>query len=117
MLTHVWLIPGLMVVSFAAILLFGKRFSERITSGIGVFFIAVCFVLACVSGVNWIQRINHPVADTSADSALVTQPDGAPAPIPGQTDTEAVVGANRGPAEGAADTADHEGEAPTTEAG
>jgi NADH-quinone oxidoreductase subunit L len=102
MLTHVWIIPGLMALSVLIILFLGKRFSERVTSGIGIFFIAVCFALSCVTAVNWVQRINHPVADTSADEALVTQPDGGPAPIAGQSDAEAVVGANRGPAEGAA---------------
>jgi hypothetical protein len=42
--THVWIIPGLMAVSFLLILLLGKRFSERVTSGIGICFIGVCFV-------------------------------------------------------------------------
>ncbi len=105
MLTHVWIVPGLMVVSFLLILFFGKRFSERVTSGIGIFFIGLCFLLSCVAAVNWIQRINHPVPNTSAAQSLVTQPDGRPAPIAGQTDREAVVGAYRGPAEAAADNA------------
>ena len=115
MLTHVWIVPALMVVSFLVILFFGKRFSERITSSIGIFFIALCFVLSCVTAVNWVQRINHPIPDPSADAALVTQPGGAAAPIPGQSDAEAVVRANRGPVEGAADTAAATGETPTTE--
>ncbi len=115
MLTHVWIVPALMVVSFLVILFFGKRFSERITSSIGIFFIALCFVLSCVTAVNWVQRINHPIPDPSADAALVTQPGGGPAPIPGQSDAEALVKANRGPVEGAADTAAAAGEAPTTE--
>ena len=115
MLTHVWIVPALMVVSFLVILFFGKRFSERITSSIGIFFIALCFVLSCVTAVNWVQRINHPIPDPSADAALVTQPGGGAAPIPGQSDAEAVVGANRGPVEGAADTAAATGETPTTE--
>jgi NADH-quinone oxidoreductase subunit L len=111
MLTHVWIVPALMVVSFLVILLFGKRFSERITSSIGIFFIALCFVLSCVAAVNWVQRINHPIADPSADAALVTQPGGAPAPIPGQSDAEAVVKANRGPAATEATIAEHATEA------
>jgi NADH-quinone oxidoreductase subunit L len=117
MLTHVWIVPGLMALSFLLILFFGKRFSERVTSGIGIFFIGLCFLLACVTAVNWVQRINHPVADTSADRALVTQPDGAPAPIAGQSDAAAIAGANRGPTEAATDTAAKTaGETPTTEA-
>src|SRR3954451_16262357 len=121
MLTHVWIIPGLMAVSFVLILLLGKRFPERVTYGIGIFFIGVCFVLACVTSVNWIQRINHPVPDPSAAESVISQPsDGGPAPVPGMTDAQAVVGAEVGPAEGAAD-AEHaataEGETtPTTAA-
>jgi len=121
MLTHVWIIPGLMAVSFLVILLLGKRFSERVTSSIGIFFIGVCFVLACVTSVNWIQRINHPVPDPSAAESVISQPsDRGPAPVPGMTDAEAVVGAEVGPAEAAAD-AEHaataEGETtPTTAA-
>ena len=118
MLTHVWIIPGLMAVSFALILLFGKRFSEKITSGIGIFFIGVCFVLACVTSVNWIQRINDPVPDPSAAASVISQPsDAGPAPVPGMTDAEAVVGAEVGPAEAAADATHAAGEStPTTEA-
>ena len=71
--------PRLMAVSFLVILFFGKRFSERVTSGIGIFVIGVCFVLVVRRRrCNWIQRINHPVPDTSAAEALITQPDGAP---------------------------------------
>ncbi len=104
MLTHVWIIPGLMAVSFLVILLLGKRFSERVTSGIGIFFIGVCFVLACVTAVNWVQRVNHPVPDASAAEAVISQPsNGGPSPVPGMTDAEAVVGAEVGPAEAAAD--------------
>ena len=116
MLTHVWIVPGLMVVSFLLILFFGKRFSERVTSGIGIFFIGVCFVLSCTAAVNWIQRINHPVANASAAQALITQPDGRPAPIAGQSDADAVIGAYRGPAEAAADNAVKAESTATTEA-
>ena len=113
MLTHVWVIPGLMTVSFLLILFFGKRFTERVTSGIGIFFIAVCFVLSCVTVANWVQRINHPIADISADVALVTQPGGGPAPIAGQSDREAIVGARRGPLEGSIDQLVKAGETTT----
>jgi NADH-quinone oxidoreductase subunit L len=116
MLTHVWIIPGLMAVSFLLILFFGKRFSERVTSGIGIAFIGVCFVLACATTVNWVQRINHPVPDTSAAEAVISQPsDHGPAPIPGLSDAEAVAGAEVGPAEAAAD-ADHAESADSAEA-
>ncbi|MGZ4785307.1 MAG: NADH-quinone oxidoreductase subunit L [Acidimicrobiales bacterium] len=118
MLTHVWIIPGLMAVSFLAILLLGKRFSERVTSGIGIFFIGLCFVLACVTSVNWIQRVNDPVPDPSAAEAVISQPsDAGPAPVPGMSDAEAVVGAEVGPAEAATDQSHAAGETtPTTTA-
>jgi NADH-quinone oxidoreductase subunit L len=75
MLTHVWLIPAIMGTSFVLILLFGKRFSERITSGIGILAVGVCFVLALIAGVQWIQRVNSPPGNpASAVSAANTQP-------------------------------------------
>ena len=116
MLTHVWIVPGLMVVSFLLILFLGKRFSERVTSSIGVAFIGVCFVLSCTAAVNWIQRVNHPVPNLSAAQSLVTQPDGRPAPIAGQSDADAVTGAYRGPAEAAKDNAVKAGDNPATAA-
>src|SRR5690242_18911327 len=60
LLDKVFLLPLIMVGSFVVILLFGKRFSERVTSGIGVLAVLTCFVLACIVGVQWIQRVNHP---------------------------------------------------------
>ncbi len=78
MLTHVWIIPALMATSFAVILLFGRRFSERITSGIGIACVGVCFVLALVAGVQWIQRVNSPPGNpASALAAANTQPSSA----------------------------------------
>src|SRR6516225_1178855 len=75
MLTHVWLIPAIMGTSFVLILLFGKRFSELITSGIGILAVGVCFVLALIAGVQWIQRVNSPPGNpASAVSAANTQP-------------------------------------------
>jgi NADH-quinone oxidoreductase subunit L len=60
MLTHVWIIPALMTVSFVVILFFGRRFSERVTAGIGIGAIGICLVLSSVAGVQWIQRVNNP---------------------------------------------------------
>ena len=75
MLTHVWIIPAVMGVSFALILLLGRRFPERVTSGIGILAVGICFVLALVAGVNWIQRVNSPPGNpASAVSAANTQP-------------------------------------------
>ncbi len=59
-LENVWIIPTIMVGSFAAILFLGKRFPERITSGIGILAVGVCLVLSIGTGVQWIDRTNHP---------------------------------------------------------
>jgi NADH-quinone oxidoreductase subunit L len=59
-LTHAWIIPAVMTASFVIILFVGKRFSERVTSGIGIFAVGVCLVLSSGIGVQWVQRTNHP---------------------------------------------------------
>jgi NADH-quinone oxidoreductase subunit L len=59
-LENAWVIPAIMLGSFVTILFFGKRFSERITSGIGIFAVAVCLVLSFGVAVQWVQRTNHP---------------------------------------------------------
>jgi NADH-quinone oxidoreductase subunit L len=75
MLTHVWIIPAVMATSFALILLFGRRLPERVTSGIGIAAVGICFVLALIGGVQWIQRVNSPPGNpASAVSATNTQP-------------------------------------------
>ena len=75
MLTHVWIIPAVMATSFALILLFGRRLPERITSGIGIAAVGICFVLSLIAGVQWIQRVNSPPGNpASAVAATNTQP-------------------------------------------
>jgi NADH-quinone oxidoreductase subunit L len=59
-LTHAWIIPAVMATSFVLILFFGKRCSERITAGVGIFAVAVCLVLSTGVAVQWVQRTNHP---------------------------------------------------------
>ncbi|HYI62118.1 MAG TPA: NADH-quinone oxidoreductase subunit L [Acidimicrobiales bacterium] len=59
MLTHAFIIPLVMAVSFLAILAVGKRLPKG-GAEIGIAAIAVCFVLALATGVGWIQRTNHP---------------------------------------------------------
>ncbi|HMJ77729.1 MAG TPA: NADH-quinone oxidoreductase subunit L [Iamia sp.] len=59
MLTHAFIIPLIMAVSFVAILAVGKRL-PRGGAEIGIAAIALCFVLAIATGVGWIQRTNHP---------------------------------------------------------
>jgi NADH-quinone oxidoreductase subunit L len=57
MLEHVWLIPALPAASFVLILAFGKRLPKG-GSEIGIAAVAIAFVLACATGVGWIQRVN-----------------------------------------------------------
>ncbi|QYG94801.1 NADH-quinone oxidoreductase subunit L [Iamia sp. SCSIO 61187] len=59
MLTHAFIIPLIMAVSFVAILAVGKRL-PRGGAEIGIAAISICFVLAIATGVGWVQRVNHP---------------------------------------------------------
>jgi NADH-quinone oxidoreductase subunit L len=61
MLTHAFLIPLIMALSFLAILAVGKRLPKG-GAEIGIAAIGLCFVLAIATGVGWVQRTNHPPA-------------------------------------------------------
>src|SRR5262245_6029489 len=71
LLDKVWIFPAIMAVSFLVILFFGKRFSERITSGIGIFAVGLCFLLSLVVGAQWINRVNNPPTGAEAAAASV----------------------------------------------
>ena len=60
LLDKVWLFPALMAGSFLIILLVGKRFSERVTSSIGIAAVGVLFIMSLFVAGQWIQRVNHP---------------------------------------------------------
>lgn len=69
--THVWIVPALMALSFVLILLFGKRLPRK-GAEIGIFFVGVCFILALVTGGNWIARtIDSPEVDPAGPEAEV----------------------------------------------
>lgn len=57
MLEYAWIIPVIPAVSFALILLFGKRM-PRHGSEIGILAVGTSFVLSCITAVQWIQRVN-----------------------------------------------------------
>jgi NADH-quinone oxidoreductase subunit L len=57
MLEYAWIIPVIPAVSFAFILLFGRRM-PRHGSEVGIVAVGASFVLACVAAVQWIQRVN-----------------------------------------------------------
>ena len=57
MLENVWIIPALPATSFLVILFFGKRTRGK-GAYIGIAAVAAAFVLACVTAVQWIDRVN-----------------------------------------------------------
>ena len=59
MLTHVWIIPLIPALSFVAILAVGKKLPKK-GAEIGIASVGICLVLAVVTGVGWINRVNHP---------------------------------------------------------
>ena len=59
-LDKVFVLPLIMACSFLVILLVGKRFSEGVTSAVGILSVLACFVLACFASYQWIGRVNHP---------------------------------------------------------
>ena len=56
MLDNVWIIPLIMAVSFVLILFFGKRLPKK-GAEIGIVAIGASFVLACVTAVQWIDKV------------------------------------------------------------
>jgi len=68
MLSHAFIIPLIMALSFLAILGLGKRLPKG-GAEIGIGAVAVCFVLALATGVGWIQRTNHPPAVEHSEEA------------------------------------------------
>jgi NADH-quinone oxidoreductase subunit L len=78
-LENAWIIPVIMAGSFLAILFFGKRFSERITAGIGILAVAACLVLSLGVATQWVQRVNHPPevhTETEAEHGTEESPEG-----------------------------------------
>ena len=71
MLTHAWIIPLIPAIAFVLILAIGKKL-PRGGSEIGIASVAVCFVLALVVGVGWIQRVNHPPEAAHGAEAAAT---------------------------------------------
>src|SRR6516165_1066470 len=113
LMDKVFLLPLIMAVSFVVILFFGKRLPEKATAAIGITAVTVCFVMACIVGVQWINRVNNPPTGAGEDAAKL-QCEGGPAdspqhipPLPGaaNADTSAEEAANVGAAkEGAEGT-------------
>jgi NADH-quinone oxidoreductase subunit L len=64
-LTHTWLLPAIMALSFVLILFFGKRLPRK-GSEIGVAAVGICFVLAVLTAGAW---WNHTNSEESAEAA------------------------------------------------
>ena len=62
MLDQAWLIPTIPAVSFFAILFFGKRLPRK-GSEIGILAVGTSFVLACITAVEWINRIDDSTTE------------------------------------------------------
>ena len=56
MLDYAWIIPAIPVLSFVLILFFGKKLPKG-GSEIGIFAVGSSFVLACITAVQWFQRV------------------------------------------------------------
>jgi NADH-quinone oxidoreductase subunit L len=62
MLDQAWLIPTIPAVSFVLILFFGKRLPRK-GSELGILAVGSSFVLACVAGVQWINRLDDSATE------------------------------------------------------
>ena len=68
MLDYAWIIPAIPVLSFVLILFFGKKL-PRGGSEIGIFAVGSSFVLACLTAVQWFQRVEN-ASGTSGAAAV-----------------------------------------------
>lgn len=91
MLDKVWLLPAIMVASFALILFFGKRTPGK-GHAIGIAAVGICFALSLVTAGEWVTRDTSPnevaaLTDVNpACSAAVAEVDGAQGTAAGSGD-------------------------------
>jgi NADH-quinone oxidoreductase subunit L len=64
-LDYAWIVPALPVASFLLILFFGKKM-PRGGSEIGITFVGASFVLACITAVQWFQRVEDATGTAGA---------------------------------------------------
>ncbi|MGY6502694.1 MAG: NADH-quinone oxidoreductase subunit L [Acidimicrobiales bacterium] len=67
-LENAWIIPAIPAASFFLILFFGKRMPQK-GSEIGIAAVGITFVLAILTGLAWIDRVDNPPV-TDADHAM-----------------------------------------------
>ena len=70
LLENVWILPAVMAGSFLTILFFGKRLGDKVTAGIGIASVGVCFLLAIASIGGWVQRVDDCEASVEEGVAL-----------------------------------------------
>jgi NADH-quinone oxidoreductase subunit L len=68
-LENAWLVPLLPAVSFAIILLFGKRMPRQ-GAEVGVFAVGASFVLSVGAGIQWINRVREAEGTHGVSGAL-----------------------------------------------
>src|SRR3546814_11547634 len=69
MLENAWIIPLIPAASFFLILFFGKRLPKK-GSEIGIAALAICFVLAIATNVEWFSHVDdaeHAAASSHSD--------------------------------------------------
>ncbi len=68
-LTHTWLLPAIMALSFLLILFFGKRLPRK-GSEIGVTAVGICFILALFTAGGWWNHTNADSSEAAAGTAV-----------------------------------------------
>src|SRR5215510_10116627 len=69
MLDYVWIIPAIPAVSFAIILLFGKRLPFK-GAEVGTAAVGASFLLACVVAAQWIDKVESVTGHSEGLAAL-----------------------------------------------
>ena len=111
-LTHTWIMPALMALSFLAILAVGKRLPKK-GSEIGVAAVGICFVLALLTAGSWWQHTNDTgESGEHASGVLAVAPGAGDAE---EHDPEAFSDVEQGCSR-VVDDADHEGNSEKAEA-
>ena len=81
-LTHTWILPALMALSFLLILFFGKHLPRK-GSEIGIAAVGICFVLALFTAGSWWNHTNDTSgAEHAAGSGAAVAPSAAAGAAP-----------------------------------
>ena len=68
-LTHTWILPAIMALSFLLILAFGKRLPRK-GSEIGIAAVGIVFVLSLITAGSWWNHINSDSGEHAAGSTV-----------------------------------------------